>query len=478
MKKSDNRVAIVRDLNLPEQLSAIKKYGKNAEKEVIDRIESMINRAIHYTIRDFPSFSIPQPLIVIKPNLTTEAHPDDVVTTDPRVVQALCQYLRKRYSHAKICVVDNPSLAEKGFSRAVFRETGIAEAAKAGGATECYVNIDDPESEQGATTPIYIDDPLVLERVDVFKIITDANLLINLAKMKTIVDELVSLSLKNWQGITPFSNQWPDVSAIGMQNELRGQQQAFHRAEHPQKIVDLHKAVRADFTLIDALWAMEGQGPWSGEKLKMDMIIAGKDPVGVDSTACRCMGIDPMEVSVVRIASIDPAIKNFGLGRIREEDIEVTLVDVEENMERISKGVEAINTVKRYFKRPCWSPLGVIPNVHVHLGGTCIGCMANIRIGLDTLLEKEKNGKFSFQEMGEIHIICGLDVHIHQPLKGLVYVVGDCADIEIPNKSSSLQRVKKLLNENSEMIYCKGCAPVHVIEHMGEVFTDYWKRRS
>lgn len=477
-EKRKNRVAIVRDSTLPKELSAIGKYGKNADRKIIDRIESMIDRAIRHTIETLPSFPNPKPLIVIKPNLTTEARPEDIVTTDPRIVQALCHFLRKKYRHARICIVDNPSLAEKGFSRTVFRETGIEEAAMAGGASECFIDIDDPKSEHFKTTPRWIDNPLVLERVDVFKVIFDANLLINLAKMKTIVDELVSLGLKNWQGITPFSNQWPDISAVGRQDELVGQQQAFHRADHPQKVVDLHKAVQADLTLIDGLWAMEGQGPWSGEKVKMDMIIAGKDPVAVDATASRCMGIDPMEVSIIRIASMDPTLRSIGAGCVREDEIEVTFVDISESHERVYTGKNSIKKVRKYFKRPCWSPLSIIPNVHVHVGGTCIGCMANIRIGLDTLLEKEKKGEFSFREMGGVHIVAGLDVYVRGPLEGLVYVVGDCAGVKVVEGTrSSLERAKAVLSKNSEIIYCQGCTPVHVIEHMAQVFVEYWKRR-
>jgi len=438
----------------------------------------MVSRAISYSIKTLPTFSTSQPLIVVKPNLTTQAKPEDVVTTDPRVVQALVQYLRKNYQNAKIYVVDNPSLAEKGFSKSVFETTGVEEAAMSAGATGCSIEIDDPECKDYKTVPVYVEDPLVLERVDIYKIIYDADLLINLAKMKTIVDELVTLGLKNWQGITPYSRQWPEMSSIGRQDELVGQQQAFHRTDHPQKIVDLHKARTEDLTLIDGLWAMEGQGPWSGGKVKMGLILAGDDTVAVDATACRCMGIEPSEVSTIRIASMDKKIKSLEMGRVKEEDIDVTLLDIDKNSEQVYHGKKAIERVRKWFSRPCWSPVGVIPSVHVHVGGTCIGCMANIRVGLDYLLDKQKKHEFSFEDLGEVHIITGVDVYIPSSLRGLVYVVGDCATLRpTESKSSTLERAGSALAENAELVHCKGCAPVHAIEHMAKIFEKHSRRR-
>jgi uncharacterized protein (DUF362 family) len=60
---------------------------------------------------------------------------------------------------------------------------------------------------------------------------------------------------------------------------------------------------------------MEGRGPARGTPVKMNLIIAGKDPVATDATACKVMGIDPREISHIQKAY------NKGLGNI--DDIQV-----------------------------------------------------------------------------------------------------------------------------------------------------------
>jgi uncharacterized protein (DUF362 family) len=60
---------------------------------------------------------------------------------------------------------------------------------------------------------------------------------------------------------------------------------------------------------------MEGKGPTNGDPVKMNLIIAGKDPVATDATAARVMGIDPHEISHIRTAN------QKGFGNIDEIDV-------------------------------------------------------------------------------------------------------------------------------------------------------------
>jgi len=61
-------------------------------------------------------------------------------------------------------------------------------------------------------------------------------------------------------------------------------------------ITDLCKARRINLTIIDGTLAMEGLGPTFGHPVKMNLIIAGTDPVATDSVACTIIGFDPEKV--------------------------------------------------------------------------------------------------------------------------------------------------------------------------------------
>ena len=105
----------------------------------------------------------------------------------------------------------------------------------------------------------------------------------------------------------------------------------FHSLGISKVIVDINAVLRPKLTVIDGFYALEGPGPIRGYPVKMDLIIAGRDPVATDATACRIMGIDPYEVYHIRRAY------EKGFGEIDSARIHVV--------------GERIENVKRKFRR-------------------------------------------------------------------------------------------------------------------------------
>jgi uncharacterized protein (DUF362 family) len=60
---------------------------------------------------------------------------------------------------------------------------------------------------------------------------------------------------------------------------------------------------------------MEGNGPANGQPVKMDLIIAGVDPVAVDAVGALVMGFNPNKIPHIKKAS------EKGLGTINNIDI-------------------------------------------------------------------------------------------------------------------------------------------------------------
>lgn len=473
------RVAIVKDASLPEDIEDINNYGdptikKGISLDSVGKIEKMLEEAI--TLALDGNIGVYLDLVrrkkrkkditvLIKPNLTQMVEPVRVNTTDPRVVQALCKYLlRVAPAGTRIRLADNTSYGPRGSARKAFEISGVKDAALAAGVSEeDIVPLDEDEE-----SPVYLDqiqdglgDALTLGKTSVFKTVLEADFIINLAKMKTQLDEQVSLGLKNWQGIMPYDilNQLGEEHTMGQQDAMA--QQGHHRADLSQKIVDLHRIVPPDITIVDGLWAMEGQGPWEGTPVKMDVIIAGVDTVAVDATAARCMGIDPFnEVVAIRVANA------YGLGTANEHEIDIVGNEIEE--------------VRRHFKRANWSPVGLVPGIHVHIGGTCIGCLATIRAFLDTLQSRnddefhEFKFKKLFDRVGEVHIFAGLDVPIiSKKLKGLIIVVGDCCYLKtdsIPHfTQSTVEKVcERVHRSGARMREYKGCNPATAMTELEE----------
>jgi ferredoxin len=57
---------------------------------------------------------------------------------------------------------------------------------------------------------------------------------------------------------------------------------AQRREDFADMLLDLHLAVRPRFTIIDAIVAMEGQGPGSGTPRELDSLFAARDAVALD----------------------------------------------------------------------------------------------------------------------------------------------------------------------------------------------------
>ena len=60
---------------------------------------------------------------------------------------------------------------------------------------------------------------------------------------------------------------------------------------------------RRHFALVDGIVGMDGNGPIQGVPKFAGVLVAGRDPVAVDATCCRVMGIDPNRIGYLQLAT-------------------------------------------------------------------------------------------------------------------------------------------------------------------------------
>jgi Pyruvate/2-oxoacid:ferredoxin oxidoreductase delta subunit len=136
-------------------------------------------------------------------------------------------------------------------------------------------------------------------------------------------------------------------------------------------LVDLTTFLSPRLYVMDAVIAMEGNGPRTGKPKKLGLLLFSCDPVALDSTACRIIGLAPEFVPTLS------AGESAGLGRYRSEEIEVVgeradlLVDMSFEAERTrvvsTKGNFLWRLLKnRIIQRP------VIDQVLCTSCGTCV----------------------------------------------------------------------------------------------------------
>ena len=212
---------------------------------------------------------------------------DTGATTDPIVVEAIIQRLKKL--PVEIYVVESDATITNADK--AFEATGMGEMCKRNGIQ--FLNLRHEKDK----VKINIPNGECLKTITVPRIITESAI-ISAAKMKTHMATKVTLGMKNMFGLLPDKMKFK-----------------YHAKGISKVIVDINTVIKPNLTVIDSFVAMEGRGPTDGSPVKMDLIVAGKDPVATDATGARIMGIDPHQISHIRTAH------QKGLGNI--DDIEI-----------------------------------------------------------------------------------------------------------------------------------------------------------
>lgn len=118
-----------------------------------------------------------------------------------------------------------------------------------------------------------------------------ADFVVSMPKLKTHHWAGVTLSLKNMFGIVPgHCYGWP--------------KNILHWAGISKSILDLNSTVQPDFAIVDGIVGMEGNGPTQGQPRRSGVLVLGDDPVAVDATCARVMGLDPKQIDYLRRAGL------------------------------------------------------------------------------------------------------------------------------------------------------------------------------
>jgi uncharacterized protein (DUF362 family) len=194
--------------------------------------------------------------VVLKPNMSFARTPDFSATTHPLVVATVAQACLEAGAQQVLVLDHTLQRAELCLER-----TGIRDACK--NITGVHVLT---LQDRKFFREIKIPQGKVLERVEVMKDILDGQVLISIPVAKSHSATGVSLGLKGLMGVI-----WD--------------RESFHSQYNiNQAIADLATVIKPQLTILDATRALATGGPGGpGEVKKPNLIIAGVDPVAVDS---------------------------------------------------------------------------------------------------------------------------------------------------------------------------------------------------
>lgn len=114
-----------------------------------------------------------------------------------------------------------------------------------------------------------------------------ADFIVSMPKLKTHHWAGMTASMKNFFGAVPGAVYgWP--------------KNILHVHGIDNSIVDLNATIRPHLSIVDAVTAMEGDGPIMGKPRQLGMIAIGRDLAAVDATCARVIGLNPDLIPYLR----------------------------------------------------------------------------------------------------------------------------------------------------------------------------------
>lgn len=194
--------------------------------------------------------------VVLKPNMSFSNPPDLGSTTHPLVVATLARACIEAGAREVLVLDHTLRRAELCLER-----TGIRDACKQIKGVHVLAL-----QERKFFREIKVPQGKVLERVEIMKEVLESDVLINVPVAKSHSATGVSLGMKGLMGLI-----WD--------------RESFHSQYNmSQALADLATVIKPQLTVLDATRALVSGGPGGpGTVLKPNLIIAGIDPVAVDS---------------------------------------------------------------------------------------------------------------------------------------------------------------------------------------------------
>ena len=320
----------------------------------------------------------PRSTVVLKPNAGHEAGPETSVNTNPELVAAVIKEVRKA-NPKEIIVAEAAAIGCDTME--CLKISGILKAVEDAGVDRV---IDIKSDKDLIKIPIR-DARSDLTKVLLPRFLLEADHIINLPIFKSHCSMVFTCALKNLKGV--------------VQDKVHYQ---MHQTDLAKAMMDLWSVIHADLNIADLIRPAEGFGPHSTVPVDFGCLVAGRDPVAVDATVCRMVGLD-----IEKVAYFEPA-QERGLGNFEENLIEVR-----------GKSIADVY-------QPLWLPymegLEKYPEYTIDTTGACSSCLSLVGLTMEKLKslgEYDKNTDATIFVGRKKELPEGLD-----PKKTILF--GDC----------------------------------------------------
>ncbi|MFW9998801.1 MAG: DUF362 domain-containing protein [Candidatus Hodarchaeota archaeon] len=252
--------------------------------------------------------------ILLKPNLL-RARKD--ACTQPSFVEGIISYLKEKgISMNNVFLGDSPGQQGKNASDVV-KEIGLLEVCEKSGIKVVDFESDAPVAEM-------IEEAIQMKQSHIAKVIKDCDILVNLPRLKSHAEAMITGAIKNYWGIIP--------GGLKAKYHLLGKTADRFGEVLADNFSWILKNKPKRLTVYDLQEIMEGAaGPVSGKMVKWDLILVGTDELALDVVALEIGKVKTKNVPHIRNA----IERDLGVGDL--DKIEIVGMSLEDAKKQTPK---------------------------------------------------------------------------------------------------------------------------------------------
>ncbi|MBU0503903.1 MAG: DUF362 domain-containing protein [Candidatus Omnitrophota bacterium] len=315
-------------------------------------------------------FIKPGSRVLVKPNLLSAKIPETGITTHPEVVRAVLRVLKE--ISCQVFVGDSPSAMENSLEKIdnVYEKTGIKQVC----------------SQEGVEL-VRFDTQRWRNKFPLTSWLDKCDYLVNIPKFKTHQLTILTGAIKNLFGLIP------GIYKIELHKKN------FDPQIFSSMLVDIFQEAKPALNIIDAVTAMEGDGPGTSGKLRnLNLILASNDAVAVDSVLAKIMGVAPHLVLTNKEAA-----KRL-LGSIELKDIAIAGEKLNEVIKK--PFILPASSFKEKVKYPLVKmAIKFIKYYPYTINENCTRCLACIQVCPEKVISL-KNNRIHYNYKGCISCFC------------------------------------------------------------------------
>ena len=272
--------------------------------------------------------------VLLKPNLLTGSRPTKECTTRPEIIYCVAKLVQA--AGGQPFLGDSPAF---GSARGVAEANGLLPWAE-----KANLPIVEMHGKRYPTESKDFDNFLLSKEA------MEADVVINLPKVKSHVQLTMTLGVKNLFGCVPGKMKaWWHMEA------------GKDRQRFGTMLVETARAISPELTILDGIIGHEGNGPSGGEPRDLGLLAASTDVFALDRAVVDMLGVDPAQIPTLvesKRLGLCPKLKQIDFPLMQPADLKIDDWRLPEKLMPIDFGAPRVlrSTFKhlyiRFIKEP------------------------------------------------------------------------------------------------------------------------------